>query len=176
MSGSEESMPASTPGSAGPVQSTPEVQPALAASSDAAPQAPVAEPVKPKTPEYVTVGFMYKFVLVAALLSSCLAVFVYDRMFATKILVFDLQQYLMKIRSDAVSNKLTPEEFKARLDRMETAVTSVPKGTVVITGDVILGDNARQLEVPGFKPEKKQGQGTQSQVQAQPSQNQTQGQ
>lgn len=133
--------------------------PPLDAPATATPAiAPAVEPVKAKAPEYVTVGFMYKFVLIVAILSSCLAVFVYDRMFATKILVFDLQQYLTKIRSDAVSNKLTPEEFKARLDRMEAAVTSVPKGTVVITGDVVLGDYAKQLEVQGFKPEKKSAQ------------------
>jgi hypothetical protein len=101
-----------------------------------------------KAPDYVTPGFLYTVVCVVALLSSLLTVFAYDRVYATKILVFDLQDYLTKIRTDAANNKLTQEQYKARLDVLETSVLAVPKNTIIFTGDVILGKNAKRLVVP----------------------------
>jgi hypothetical protein len=123
---------------------------AAAVAPIAAAQAPSAPPVVPavKAPEYVTLGTLYKVVFLVAILSSFLAVFAYDRIFATKIAVFDLQDYLTKLRTDAVDNKLTPEQYKARLDRLESTVMSVPNNTIIVTGDVILGKNAKRLNVP----------------------------
>jgi hypothetical protein len=123
---------------------------AAAVAPIAAAQAPSAPPVVPaaKAPEYVTLGTLYKVVFLVAILSSFLAVFAYDRIFATKIAVFDLQDYLTKLRTDAVDNKLTPEQYKARLDRLESTVMSVPNNTIIVTGDVILGKNAKRLSVP----------------------------
>jgi hypothetical protein len=123
---------------------------AAAVAPIAAAQALSAPPVVPaaKAPEYVTLGTLYKVVFLVAILSSFLAVFAYDRIFATKIAVFDLQDYLTKLRTDAVDNKLTPEQYKARLDRLESTVMSVPNNTIIVTGDVILGKNAKRLNVP----------------------------
>lgn len=108
---------------------------------------PAAVPVV-KTPEYVTVGYMYKIAFLVAIMSSILAVFTYDRVFATKIVVFDLQDYLKKISTDAANNNLTPEQYEGRLNRMESSIMSVPKNTIIITGDAILGKNAKTLNVP----------------------------
>ncbi len=133
-------------------QQTPQSEPAAAAVSSiaATAQAPVEPSVAPaaKAPDYVTLGTLYKVVFLVAILSSFLGVFAYDRIFATKIVVFDLQDYLTKLRTDAVDNKLTPEQYKARLDRLESTVMSVPKNTIIVTGDVILGKNAKRLNVP----------------------------
>lgn len=109
-----------------------------------------ATPATPavRAPEYVTVGLLYKVVFLVAIMSSLSAVFTYDRVFATKVQVFDLQEYLTKIRTDSANNKLTPEQYKGRLDRLESSVMSVPKNTIIITGDVILGKNAKRLNVP----------------------------
>ena len=126
-----------------PVEVAPPVAPvqtpATAASVEAAPV---------KTPEYVTTGFLYKVVFVVAIMTSLLTVFTYDRVYATKVMVFDLQDYLTKIRTDAANNKLTPDQFKTRLDVLESNVLSVPKNTIIITGDVILGKNAKRLVIP----------------------------
>jgi hypothetical protein len=131
-------------------QQTTQSETAAAVTPIAAAQAPAAPPVVPaaKAPEYVTLGTLYKVVFLVAILSSFLAVFAYDRIFATKIAVFDLQDYLTKLRTDAVDNKLTPEQYKARLDRLESTVMSVPNNTIIVTGDVILGKNAKRLSVP----------------------------
>lgn len=86
-------------------------------------------------------------VIIFSLLFSVLSVFFYDRFFAQKIIAVDMKGYIAKQRDLYLEGKLTDDEFKANIDRLEEAVNSIPKNKVAIMGDVVL-KNAEQKQLP----------------------------
>lgn len=102
-------------------------------------------PAKPegKSPQCVTARVMYQAVIFVSLSMSLLACFLYDRFLATKVAVFDFPGYLVKLKADMASGKMTEEQMKQSLDDVERIVNSVPSNVVVISGDAILGQPKR---------------------------------
>jgi len=129
------------------------VEEAPAQTSALGTETPNSSDKSAREPEYVTSGRMFIIVILVSILSSMLAVFAYDRAFATKVVVFDLQGYLTKIRTDATEGKINSDQLKSRMDVLENTVLSVPKNTIIVTGDVVLGKNAKRLDVPGYQPQ-----------------------
>lgn len=65
-------------------------------------------------------------VVVISLLISVLSVFFYDRFFAQKIIAVDMKGYIAKQRDLYMEGKLTDEQFRANVDKLEDAVKSIP--------------------------------------------------
>ena len=86
-------------------------------------------------------------VVIISLLISVLSVFLYDRFFAQKIIALDMKGYIAKQRDLYMEGKLTDEQFRANVDKLEEAVKSIPANRVAIMGDVVL-KNAEQKQLP----------------------------
>ena len=82
-------------------------------------------------------------VIVISLLVSVLSVFSYDRFFAQKIIAVDMKGYITKQRDLYLEGKLTDEQFRANIDKLEEAIKGIPSNKVAIMGDVVL-KNAEQ--------------------------------
>lgn len=98
---------------------------------------------------WVTFSTMIKAVAIVSLLTSSLSLLVYDRMFATKIMAYDLPGFNDRCRDDLLTGKISLDQYKERLDALDVGVNGVPRNTVVITGDVVLGKHAKRLNIPG---------------------------
>lgn len=98
---------------------------------------------------WVTFGTMIKAIAVVSILTSSLSLLVYDRLFATKIMAYDLPGFNDRCRDDLLTGKITLEQYEERLDALDVGVNGVPRNTVVITGDVVLGKHAKRLAIPG---------------------------
>lgn len=86
-------------------------------------------------------------VAIISLLISVLSVFFYDRFFAQKIIAVDMKGYIAKQRDLYMEGKLSDEQFRANVDRLEDAVKGIPSNRVAIMGDVVL-KNAEQKQLP----------------------------
>ena len=86
-------------------------------------------------------------VVIISLLISVLSLFFYDRFFAQKIIAVDMKGYIAKQRDLYMEGKLTDEQFRANVDKLEDAVKSIPSNRVAIMGDVVL-KNAEQKQLP----------------------------
>jgi hypothetical protein len=86
-------------------------------------------------------------VIAISLLVSVLSVFFYDRFFAQKVIAVDMKGYITKQRDLYTGGKLTDEQFRANIDKLEEAVKSIPANRVAIMGDVVL-KNAEQKQLP----------------------------
>ena len=86
-------------------------------------------------------------VVIISLLISILSVFFYDRFYAQKIIAVDMKGYIAKQRDLYMEGKLTDEQFRANVDRLEDAIKSIPSNRVAIMGDVVL-KNAEQKQLP----------------------------
>ena len=96
-----------------------------------------------KSPQYVTAGIMYQAVIFVSLAMSLLTCFLYDRYVATKVAVFDLPGYLVKLKEEMANGKMTEVQMQESLDRVQRAVNSVQSNYVVISGDAVLGQPKR---------------------------------
>ncbi len=76
--------------------------------------------------------------LLISLLISLASIFVYDRFFVQKIVAVDVKGYIAEQRDLYISGKISEEQLKANIDRMEKVVMSVPKNKVVIMGDAVI--------------------------------------
>jgi hypothetical protein len=86
-------------------------------------------------------------VVIISLLMSVLSVFLYDKFFAQKIIAVDMKGYIARQRDLYMEGKLTDEQFRAGVDRLEEAVKSIPANRVAIMADVVL-KNAEQKQLP----------------------------
>jgi len=86
-------------------------------------------------------------VVVISVLISILSVFFYDRFYAQKIIAVDMKGYIAKQRDLYMEGKLTDEQFRANVDKLEEAIKSIPSNRVAIMGDVVL-KNAEQKQLP----------------------------
>ena len=86
-------------------------------------------------------------VVIISLIISILSVISYDRFLAQKIISVDMKGYIAKQRDLYLEGKLTDEQFRTNIDRLEEAIKGIPANRVAIMGDVILR-NAEQKQLP----------------------------
>ncbi len=83
-----------------------------------------------------------------AIFVSTATVFVYDRFFATKITVFDMQGYLHGIKVLYMQNKITEADVNKYLDLMDQAVKNRPKNEVILGAEVVYGGRFKKIPYP----------------------------
>jgi len=83
--------------------------------------------------------------IVVSLLSSTVAVAVYDRFFAQKIVTINLRQYMENQRDLYLSGKLTADQVKQNLDGFIASVKAAPKNKVILLEDVV-ANSTEKLE------------------------------
>lgn len=93
------------------------------------------------------ISISWPVVVIISILISVLSVFFYDRFFVQKIIAVDMKGYIAKQRDLYMEGKLTDEQFRANVDKLEEAVKSIPSNRVAIMGDVVL-KNAEQKQLP----------------------------
>jgi|GEM_PF-744413 len=91
------------------------------------------------------IGFFVIVVVINLVLTSGL-IFLYDRFMAPKIVAVDIKGFVEKQRDLYVAKKINDEQLKANLDAMEKKIKSMPKNTIMISADVMVGENAKTIE------------------------------
>lgn len=86
--------------------------------------------------------------LVISIAISSASVFVYDRFFVQKIVVFDLRGFMQEQKTLYLKGMITDEDFKANLDTLETYLNTVPKNKLVVLGEMVVKHNAEVLPAP----------------------------
>ena len=69
---------------------------------------------------------------------SVLSIFVYDRFFIQKVVSLDVKGFIAEQRDLYLSGKISDEQFRANIDRLEARVKSIPRNRVVIMGDAVI--------------------------------------
>ena len=82
--------------------------------------------------------FNWLLTLLISLLISLVSIFVYDRFFVQKIVAVDVKGYIAEQRDLYISGKINEEQLKANIDKIEKAVTSIPKNKIIIMGDAVI--------------------------------------
>ena len=91
------------------------------------------------TPGYLEVLFIAHMVAMAALYG-------YDHFFADKVVALDIKGYLGEQKALLTAGKITEEQWKAGLDRLEQILHDQPANQMVILKDVVL-KNGRELTI-----------------------------
>ena len=96
--------------------------------------------MKEKKEKPRSIGPGYIEVIVLALLSSCLALFGYDRYFAQKIKVVDLKGYIRTRSALLATGEISQEQWKADLDRIERILNreTADGKTVIVLKEMVL--------------------------------------
>ncbi len=76
--------------------------------------------------------------LVVSLGASLATVAGYDHWYAQKIVAVDIKGYIAQQRDNYLAGKLSDEELRKSFDRLEAAITSIPKNRVIIMGDAVV--------------------------------------
>jgi len=108
-----------------------------------APPEPHRRPSALTPPGYVAV------VLIAALIgsiASTVAVGLYDRFYAQKVIAVDLKGFIQRQRDMLVEGKVDDQGLRDSFDRMEAAFDRIPANHVVILKEVVLR-NGRDLQL-----------------------------
>ena len=95
-----------------------------------------------------------KHILITVLISiviSAGSVFVYDQFFAQKIIMLDLKGYVATLRDLYIAGKIDDKQLQSAIDRIEVVVNSQPKRKIIITSDVLLGENRVENITPKFE-------------------------
>ena len=71
-------------------------------------------------------------------ISSVASIAAYDHWYAQKVVAVDLKGYITEQRDKYVAGKITDEELRGSLDRLEQVVTSIPPNKAVLTGDLVV--------------------------------------
>ncbi len=90
-------------------------------------------------PGYLEVLFIAHMVAMAALYG-------YDHFFADKIVALDIKGYLGEQKALLTAGKITEEQWKAGLDRLEQILQEQPANQMVILKDVVL-KNGREITI-----------------------------
>ena len=88
-------------------------------------------------------------VLIAALVGSAastVAVGLYDRFYAQKVIAVDLKGFIQRQRDMLVEGKVDDQGLRDSFDRMEAAFDRIPANHVVILKEVVLR-NGRDLQL-----------------------------
>lgn len=91
------------------------------------------------------IGLFVIIVVINLVLTSGL-IFLYDRFIAPKIVAVDIKGFVEKQRDLYVARKINDEQLKANLDAMEKKIKSMPKNTIMISADVMVGEHAKTIE------------------------------
>ena len=76
--------------------------------------------------------------LVVSLGASLATIAVYDRWYAQKVVAVDIKGYIAQQRDNYLAGKLSDEDLRKSFDRLEAAITSIPKNRVIIMGDAVV--------------------------------------
>ena len=85
--------------------------------------------------------------LLVSMLTSAGSVYVYDRHYAQKIVSIDVKGYIAKQRDLYLAGKLTDEQFKGNIDKLDALIKSIPENRVAIMGDAVI-KNAKTEKLP----------------------------
>ena len=99
------------------------------------------KPIKPN----ISPGY-FEVILIALILVGG-GLWIYDNYFATKITVVDFQEFVKSQKELIKANAITETEWRANLERFDSAMKSLPKNQLVITKDVVL-KNGNSEEMP----------------------------
>jgi hypothetical protein len=93
-----------------------------------------------KAAQAVPVAFMPVIVicLLTSLLSSAMAIVVYDRFFSLRIDAIDIKGYIDEQREKYVAGKINDDELRRSFDRLEDATRNIPSNHAVIMGDAVV--------------------------------------
>lgn len=87
-------------------------------------------------------------VLITALISSAVSMYVYHRYFAVKLITVDLIDFYSKQKDRYVEGKVDNEWLKKKTDELAEKLRSYPKNTVFLTSDVVLRDYPKKGSIP----------------------------
>jgi hypothetical protein len=76
--------------------------------------------------------------LLVSLAVSVLALFVYDRFIAQKVVAIDMKGYIAEQRELYLAGRIGDEELRRRLDRLEEVSLAIPANRVVLMGDAVV--------------------------------------
>lgn len=80
-------------------------------------------------------------VFVVSILSSVLSVIVYHYFFAVKIAVIDLSGYLLALKNLYVSQKISDEELRAKVDAFVNVIKQNEGKYIILNAESVLGRN-----------------------------------
>lgn len=84
--------------------------------------------------------------ILVSLIISFSCVLGYHHYVAPGILVVDIKGYVREQRDLFLANKITQEDLRKNLDKMEEIITSIPKNNIVFSRDAVLR-NAKVIEL-----------------------------
>lgn len=79
--------------------------------------------------------------IIISVLSSVLSVVIYHYFFAVKIAIIDLSGYLLSLRDLYVSQKISDEELKARVDAFVDVIKQNEGKYIILNAESVLGRN-----------------------------------
>jgi hypothetical protein len=88
------------------------------------------------------ISMTFKQILFGVLLGVLFSVgslFVYHRHYAPKIVAVDLNAYVTEQRVLFLKGEIGENELKENFDKLERVISGLPRGTVALRGDVVLG-------------------------------------
>jgi hypothetical protein len=84
--------------------------------------------------------------LVMQLAISILTIGVYDRYFAQKIVVLDVNRYIASLKADYVAGKINNEALDQAPKKIQRAVEAVGSNTTILVGEAVL-KNGKYLKI-----------------------------
>ncbi|ABL01359.1 hypothetical protein [Pelobacter propionicus] len=112
-----------------------------------APVPPGLPSVPPSAPpSYVTKSGAIVLALVVSLVSSAASIWGYDHYLAQKVVAIDIKSFVEEKKADYIAGRLDDAGLKREMDKLELAVSSIPKNKVVLMGDLVVKN------VPIIKP------------------------
>lgn len=100
----------------------------------------------PAAPQNISLLTAVLLAVLTSTAASISSVYVYDHYYAQKIAVMDLQGFLTDQKKLLQEKKITSDELIKSLDRVEKAVDSVPKNTVVLLKEVVMRNAAFEIQ------------------------------
>lgn len=73
-----------------------------------------------------------------SVISSIASIAAYDHWYAQKVVAVDLKGYITQQRDNYVAGKISDDQLRRSLDRLEQVVTSIPKNKAVLMGDLVV--------------------------------------
>ena len=84
-------------------------------------------------------------VFLSAAVSSA-ALYLYHRHYAVQIVSIDLKGHIKSLKEDYVSRKITEQQFRQKLDDLESLVEQFPDNYVVLTSDVVVKNGGKTIK------------------------------
>ena len=101
-----------------------------------------SEEVSKSEQKFVTARFMYLTIITVTVFTITASIIIYDRLFATKIIVYDLTSKLILIEKAAKEGKITfqqAEQVSAlEIEEAKRISNSAPSNCIVLSGDAVI--------------------------------------